>query len=577
MSPLDGLKRILPNKDKIYRPNSRINFLINQPASPDEQARRGGPSSPSTYRGEPTADLDEPRRVPLADQNETIKSTGSGQNYHQPSPERFSRPAMDGKKHALIKIILISFLIIIISGVMYLSEKLFGSGMGVNLNPLSGIKWLVSPADKRIDGELNDRVNILAMGVGGEGHDGPYLTDTIIVISIKPSTGEVGLLSLPRDMIVKIKNGGWPKINSVYTLGRTQDPDHAEEYVAQVIGELLDLPIHYYGIITFSGFEKFIDEIGGISVNVPRAFTDYLYPTKNYKVQTVGFKAGLQNMDGEDALIYARSRHGNNFEGSDFARSRRQQLILQAVKEKLFKFSTLLSPNKMGAIMDLLGESVETNLSIWQGLKIAQMLEKTDDDKIYRLVLDDSPDSLLEPGYAPDGAWILQPKDGNYQTLARQFKNIFNIGKIKTEGAKLEIQNGTEIEGLAYWTNAYLAKLGYTIIKYGNAPTQDYQRTVIYDLSDGQKNTTLKWLKQELNAYTTEAVETDLTKNEAPVDAANSTEAQKQPDFLIILGTDYSSTFKLPEPKPVQTTSTKPLLPGDESVDLSTSTKELTE
>lgn len=542
MSPLDGLKRILPQKNKIYRPNSRINFLINH-SSETPEAIHSDQTGPGADR-------------PLA---ETTSA-------------RFARPAWDGsprlggeagKKHALIKIILISFLIIIISGVMYLSEKLFsadGGGLG-RFNPLSQLAYLVSPADKRIDGELNDRVNILIMGVGGEGHDGPYLTDTIIVISIKPSTGEVGLLSLPRDMIVKIKNDGWPKINSVYTLGRALNPDQAEEYVAGVIGDLLDLPIHYYGIVTFSGFEKFIDEIDGISVNVPTAFTDYQYPTKDYKTQTVGFKAGWQNMDGADALIYARSRHGNNFEGSDFARSRRQQLILQAVKEKLFKFSTLLSPFKMGAIKDLLGESVETNLSIWQGLKIAQMLKETGDDKIYRLVLDDSPDSLLEPGYAPDGAWILQPKDGNYQTLSRQFKNIFNTGKIKAEGAKLEIQNGTEVEGLAYWTNAYLAKLGYTIVKYGNAPTQDYQRTVIYDLSQGQKNTTLKWLKQELNAYAAEPPTAEITDNQESTGLKNNADEQR-PDFLIILGADYSAAFKLPEQKPVPTTSTKPLLPS---------------
>lgn len=231
----------------------------------------------------------------------------------------------------------------------------------------------------------------------------------------------------------------------------------------------------------------------------------------------------------------------------------------------------------MGAIKDLLGESVETNLSIWQGLKIAQMLKETGDDKIYRLVLDDSPDSLLEPGYAPDGAWILQPKDGNYQTLARQFKNIFNTGKIKEEGAKLEIQNGTEVEGLAYWTNAYLAKLGYTIVKYGNAPTQDYQRTVIYDLSHGQKNTTLKWLKQELNAYIAEQPEAALTDNQASANLENMAAEPEQADFLIILGADYSASFKLPEQKPVQTTSTIPLLPINQADGPTSTTEGLTE
>ncbi len=539
MSHLDGLKRILPHKDKTYRPNSRINFLINQArpeAAPEEAAA---------------------------------------------NQVRFHRPATEGKKHALIKIALISFLIIIISGVMYLSEKLFSPGGGLSgfnkFNPLSQLAYLVSPADKRIDGELSDRVNILAMGIGGEGHDGPYLTDTMIVISVKPSTGEVGLLSLPRDMVVKLKNGEWPKINSVYSLGRGNDPDQAPEYVKEVIGDLVDLPMHYYGIVTFSGFEKFIDEIGGISVNAPMAFTDYQYPTKDYQVQTVSFRAGAQTMDGTDALIYARSRNGNNFEGSDFARSRRQQLILQAVKDKLFKFSTLLSPAKMGAIKDLLGKGLETNISIWQGLKIAQMLKETDDAKIYHLVLDDAPDSLLEPGYGPDGAWVLQPKDGNYETLARQFKNIFNTGKIKAEAAKLEIKNGTEVEGLAYWTTVYLEKLGYKIIKYGNAATQDYQRTVIYDLTDSGKKDSLKWLKQELNAYIAKPPAEGQASQKELTSSTTAAGHQERPDFLIILGTDYASTFKLPEQKPIQTTSTKPLLLQDADDALATTSQEISE
>ncbi|MFA6304269.1 MAG: LCP family protein [Patescibacteria group bacterium] len=540
MSPLDGLKRILPKNNKVYRPSSRINFLINQPPVASD---------------------------PIEQQNTIEEKPGI---LTRPKFRFDKNSNYSEKKYTIAKIILITSLIIIISGVMYLSEKLFSPSGGniaglAKFNPFAQLAYLITSSDKRVDGELQDRINLLALGVGGEGHDGPYLTDTIIIISLKPSTGEVGLLSIPRDMVIKLKDGQWPKINSIYALGRSQNKDQAARYFIQTLENNFDLPIHYFGLVTFDGFEKFIDEIGGINVNVPVAFTDNLYPTDDYKTHTVSFTAGEQTMDGKTALIFARSRHGNNFEGSDFARSRRQQLILQAVKDKLFKFSTLLSPTKLSAIKELLGSSLETNLSVWQALKISQMLKNTDESKIYRLTLDDAPDSILEPGFSSDGAWILQPKDGNFDSLSRQFKNIFNTGKIKEEAAKIAIQNGTPQDGLAYWTTVALEKLGYKIVKYGNAATQDYERTVIYDLTNGQKNNSLKWLKAELNAYVAKSLPQDLpASTQAEINANNTNTAAiddgKTPDFLIILGTDYADSFKLPEEKPVITTTSTPQL-----------------
>ena len=332
-------------------------------------------------------------------------------------------------------------------------------------------------------------------------------------------------------------------------MGKVQEKDQGTEYITQAIEDTLEINIHYHGVVTFQGFMEFIDEIGGITVDVPVAFADPLYPTDvEGKTFSVSFEQGPQIMDGETALIYARSRHGNNFEGSDFARSRRQQLILQGMKDKVFKFSTLLSPQKLTAIFDLLGSSVETNMSIWQAIKIANMVKETDEDKIYRIVLDDMPDSILEPGFTEEGAWILQPKDGNFETLARQFNNIFDTGKIKEEYARVEVLNGTETGGLAYWTASFLEKLGYNIFTYGNAPSQDYQRTVIYDLTDGQKKASLKNLKEELNAYVAKPVPDYLIdRYRSSVSEGDDELLDESPDLIAILGLDHSNWFKLPE------------------------------
>ena len=518
MSPLDSLKK---SNDKIYRSQGRVNFLVNQ------------------------------------NQPQAIDSVN-----------RFEKPR--DKKMVFIKILFIVCLLCFMFGAMYLSERVFSEGnetlSGLNkFNPFKRLVHLVTADDKKIEGELDDRVNILALGIGGEGHDGPHLTDTIIVASIKPSTGEIGLISIPRDMLVPMRDGNWYKINQIYAMGRSQSQEKGIAYISQAVEDIFDIDLHYYGIVNFWGFENFIDQIGGISVEVPRSFTDRQYPTDDYKIQTVSFEQGLQVMNGRTALIYARSRHGDNFEGSDFARSQRQQLILQSVKEKLFKFSTLLNPGKLAAIFDLLGNSVETNMSVWQAIKLAELVKETDDDKIYRIILDDMPDSILEPDFTEEGAWILKPKDGNYQTLARQFNDIFNTSKIQEEDAWLEIQNGTLEPGLAYWTSSFLEKLGYTIFKYSNAQSQDYQRTVIYDLSDGKYKQTLRQLKEELGAYEAKPIP-DYILEGYQTQRTETAEPKNHPDILAILGVDHAERFKLPEEKTASSTD-----------ELATSTEELLE
>jgi len=528
MNPLDGLKRNNGKNDKVYRSNGRVNFLM--------------------------------------DQKQSLKKPIG----------RLERPGV--RNFNVLKIILILALIFLITGAMYLSEKLFAPEGGAltslnKFNPFLQLAHLITSDDKKVEGEFQDRVNILALGIGGEGHDGPYLTDTIIVISIKPSTGEVGLLSIPRDMTVQLRDGGWYKINQVYSMGKVQKKNQGVDYITQAVEDTLDMNIHYYGVVTFQGFEEFIDEIGGISLNVPTAFTDNLYPTNDYKTTTISFNAGSKVMEGETALIYARSRHGSNYENSDFARSRRQQLILQAIKDKMFKFSTLLSPQKLSAIFELLDKSIETNMSIWQAIKIADMVKDTGENKIYRITLDDAPDSILEPGFTADGQWVLKPKDGSFDTLARQFDNIFNTGTLVEENARVEILNGTATNGLAYWTAVYLEKLGYHIPRYGNADSQDYQRTVIYDLANREKKKTLNWLKEELDAYVSKSLpQFLLNKYQGPAATSSAEFLPGAPDLVVILGLDYAFKFKLPEIKDTATStdvmasSTEPGLAGGEEV-----------
>lgn len=523
MATFDGLKKI--NSDKIYRPNTRLNFLVSDSLENE---------TPRDQRENPRGNFDR-----------------DNSSLNRPSNQKYTG----------LKIGLIIALIVLITGAMYLSEKIFTPGSGMaefkKFNPFARLAYLITSSDKKLAGEFSDRVNILLLGVGGQGHDGPYLTDTIILLSLKPSTGEIGMVSLPRDMVTKYKDGGWYKINQIYSMGRQAtnenekaSPEQGIAALTQTLKTNFKFSTDYYALITFDAFQKFIDEIGGIAVNVPNSFYDPLFPTDDYLTKQVTFEEGLQTMDGEHALTYARSRHGSNNEGSDFARSKRQQLIIRAIKDHLVKFSTLLSPSKLSAIFDLLEDGVETNISVWQGIKIFNLAQRTGEDKIYSITVDDGPDGFLIGGYDNEGAYILQPKDGNYEVLARQINNIFNTGIIKSEKALIEVHNGTAKPGLAYWTKLSLEKLGYVIVGYQNADKQDYQKTLIYDLTSKDKKHTLKWLKEELNGEVIKQISDEQKNSEA-----DRAPAENQADILVILGQDYAYNFKIPEEKPIQTST----------------------
>ena len=191
----------------------------------------------------------------------------------------------------------------------------------------------------------NGRVNILLLGVGGGIHEGPDLTDTIIVISFHLTKKRLALISIPRDVWSdSLKD----RVNSAYHYGEAKKEGGGLTLSKIIIEDIAGVPIHYAMVIDFSQFETLIDYIGGIDVVVPAAFTDTQYPiagkendecggdlTYRCRYQTLTFEKGLQHMDGSRALMYVRTRHAEGGDGNDFARGRRQQDVIIAVKTKI--------------------------------------------------------------------------------------------------------------------------------------------------------------------------------------------------------------------------------------------------
>jgi len=187
-----------------------------------------------------------------------------------------------------------------------------------------------------LKGKAQGRTNILLLGMGGKNHPGGMLTDTMIVLSINYSEKKIGLISVPRDLWVPIPGFGSAKINEAYADGEKNNTAQKTTggggtLASRTVENILGIPIHYYVSADFDGFKKAVDTLGGVDIYVEKPIYDPFYPAANM-INYDPFKidAGQHHMDGALALKYARSRETT----SDFDRSRRQQQVMSAMKDK---------------------------------------------------------------------------------------------------------------------------------------------------------------------------------------------------------------------------------------------------
>lgn len=269
----------------------------------------------------------------------------------------------------------------------------------------------------------SDRVNILIMGYGGAGHDGAYLTDSLVLMSLMPQNHHTTLISIPRDLWVQYppSSGNYTKINAIYTQASNSNanPVAGGDALVQKVSLVTGLDVKYWMTINFAGFRKFIDAIGGVDVNVPDAFTAR-YPKNddpniNASWITVHFNKGMQHMDGATAIVYARARYvtDNPAEGTDFARSARQQLIMKSALAKLKDWHTWFS---LYGALDALKGTLYSNLSL---ADLAQFALKMDLNNAHRVGLANY--NVLMDSSA-GGQYILLPRNDDWQ-LIKDFIN----------------------------------------------------------------------------------------------------------------------------------------------------------
>lgn len=445
-------------------------------------------------------------------------------------------PKAKSRALKVMRWVAVGLLVAVVAAVVWFGWRGFVAARGIitaSHGVAPALNGVLDPT--QLKGEGDGRVNILVLGIGGAGHEAPDLSDTILVMSVDPKTKDAAMLSVPRDLYVKIPATAktrqqYGKINAANAYG-------GPELAARVVSNVIGVPIHYYVLVDFSGFRQAIDAVGGIDVNVPTTIYDPTYPcdSENGKYCPFTMKAGPQHMNGTVALRYARSRHTT----SDFDRAARQQLVIAALRQKALQLSTLTNPVKLTELINAIGTHVKTDIQPAEIKKMAALAKDIDMSKMTQKVLDtDSKDALLIGGTnIIDGAGYIEvPKLGTfaYGDIQDFVKNIFADHYLIDENAKIEIQNGSGVNGLATSVMKSLQAAHYNVGDPTNADAR-YTKTVIYDYTGGKKPYTINYLERRFNVKAQKA-----TAPTPGVDANGQTLAV--PEIRIILGSDYKAS-----------------------------------
>lgn len=443
-------------------------------------------------------------------------------------------------------------LIFVFSTQVLMSDQ-SGTSWFSGLPIIKQLKNLAESADKDLKGEDRDRINILLIGMGGKNHDGGYLADTVMLASLEPSTQKVALTSIPRDLSIPIENMGWRKINSVNSYAEADNPGSGGLATSQAVSDVLGVPVDYYVRVDFQSFVDIIDTLGGINVYVENTIDDPSYPVSGMedspnfssRYEYLHIEKGWQEMDGSLALKYARSRHTPGVEGSDFGRAARQQKIMEAAKDEVLSMNTLLNPMKISGLITDVSSHIDTNLKLWEMVKLWNNFKDVKKENVVNKVLDNSTSGLLMDSKSSEGAYLLIPRSGDFSEIQYFINSVFTDApeeqktKITLEKATVEVRNGTWVNGLASKSAVDLERNGFTITRIANSSRQNFEKSVIYDLTYGEKMESLSVLKEKTGAnisfglpdWLVEDIKLDTENKNAP-----------QPDFILILGQNADSS-----------------------------------
>jgi polyisoprenyl-teichoic acid--peptidoglycan teichoic acid transferase len=388
--------------------------------------------------------------------------------------------------------------------------------------PAGSVAWKI---------QHGQQVNLLLLGYGGAENDAPYLTDTLMSLRLDPNSHRALEISVPRDLRVQYKGlDGQPvddKINTVYSNAmnvQSADKDRGGKQAMQVMSQVTGLQYDGYVAVDFKAFRDVVDALGGVDVCLDSPLDDNQYPNyaNGYVKGGIHFKAGCQHVNGEQALEIARSRHAEQPEqASDFARAKRQQLIISAIKKKATSVDAITkAPQLMGALQ----KDMSTNLTLTDLKGMYNWSKEVNDNSIKRISIDNT--NFISD--CTSGGSALCPIDDDYNVLHTYLANAFVDQSVLKEGAPVQVANASaSLPAMGNQVSATLQPLGFKVAPSVRMTTR--QQSVVYDYSNGKYPQTVRWLSSYFHANVV-----------APPAGTAPTPSPPQGGVVVLLGRDFS-------------------------------------
>lgn len=454
--------------------------------------------------------------------------------------EKAKRPKSKVKR--IIKWAAIALAAILIGIGGYLVYKVVTTGENI----LEGSILDVITKSDPLQQDANGRSNFLIFGTAeddeGGDHDGPNLTDSIMVLSVDQTNKNAYMLSLPRDLWINIEMpkgevctvGYQQKLNTQYFCGSDDGENEAEGAASlrKKVGEITGLDIQYYIHVNFTAVSETVDAVGGVDVTIessdPRGILDRNFDWKcGGKCYYVNYKNGERvHLDGEHALALARARNaagGYGLPNGNFDREKNQQKILVALREKALSAGTLTNLGAVTGLLNALGNNLRTNIATKEIRTIMDLAKEIKQEDIISLTLVEEGNLLVTTGRLENGASIVRPVKGlyDYSEIQQYVDDNVNATPVDREKPHVTVLNGTSTGGIGQAQANRLEEEGFIIDDVDNAPTGDYGKATIYQITTAKTASAAK-LKELYGV--------ELQTGTPPVSVVGET------DFLVIIG-----------------------------------------
>lgn len=421
--------------------------------------------------------------------------------------------------------VIIGVVLVILGGIAWGIFKGVSIFQKIGLNINAGTFSLGNKDPELKKDSTGKYTNFLVIGVDTRPDSGGLNTDTIMLVSYNYDTNNITMVSIPRDFNVEIgEDSNWyDKINAVYAFTSDGNDTEGLKELQRTVEEVTGTEIQYYAMVNFESFVEIVDTVGGIDINVEKSFTDYYYPAVKgdpeghtscggtgigcgfWKV--VSFKAGIQHMDGETALEYARSRHSAQ-DGLDYGRAKRQQNVVMAVKDKVLSTSTLTSPKAIMGLISSVADNIKvsefTITDIQAGLNLATKFSE-ENGKTYSFILDPSAGNseiVSSNGTAP----ILGL--GKYTDINEFVEKILVKPELYSEDARIYVYNtGLGSTEVTAKVKALKIQYPYLNIIYKGTLYSDKEGSYLYSHTENEFATSV-------NEFATNLVIENKTKPE---------------------------------------------------------------